>query len=812
MTDLLLDLRYAVRTLLRRPGFTAVAVATLALGIGANTAIFSAVHRFLLSPPPFADPQGLMVVYETSSGGGKGPVAVPNYLDLQREARSFAGLEVFSPNFFNLAGGGERPERVEGVRVTPGFFPLLGVEMKLGRGLPESAGFGPSGTSAERVAVLGHGLWQRRFGADPDVLGSTLRVNEEPFTIVGVLGEDFRMPWSRQPDVWLPLAVWSDEFLVRGSHNNTLMLGRLAPGVTPAAADAEVKTVYAELEREYPGTNTDHTAGVEPLAEQLVEDVRPALLVLWAAVGFVLLIACANLANLTLARAAGRRREMAVRRALGADRLRLVRQLLTESALLGLLGSAVGLLLGAWGIEALRAAAAGTPEAEALGLHPPVLVFSVALGLLTGLAVGLVPALSASRTAAGGLAASLAEGGRGGERSGRRLRRLLVAAEIAMALVLLIGAGLMIASFRQLAGIDTGFTVEHRLVASVLLPEGTYADDARRRDLYDRLLERLAGRPEVASAAFASPLPLTNATSSASVDVEGRDNGPGKSPSFRYSTVSPGYFETMGIPLLAGRPLRAGDGPQAPKVMLIDELTAERLWPGESEHGEAAVGRRLRPNGYDDWYTIVGVVASVIHHGIDRPREPHVYYSLEQRTPDRGHLVVATVGAPESAAAALREELAALDPDLPLGEVESLAERRSDALESYWYPMLLLGAFAFLALALAALGIYGVMAYAVAQRTREIGLRMALGAARRQVLSLVLGDAARVTATGLVVGLAGGVALSRLMAGLLYGVAPGDPVTLAAVTALLAAVALAACWLPARRAARVEPTVALRWE
>jgi putative ABC transport system permease protein len=803
MTDLLPDLRYAVRSLLRRPGFTAVAVATLALGIGANTAIFSVIHGLLLEPPPYAEPERLVMVQETNRGELT-QVAVANFVDLDREAGSYDGLAAYRWTSFNIAGGGERPERVEAGLATPDLFTALGVEPAHGRALSPQTDL--AGGTPPREVVLGPGLWQRRFASDPDVLGSTLRLDGEVFTIVGVLAEPLFLPQATEVELWVPLAVYArDEG--RGTHSNLAMVGRLAPGVPLAAARQEAAAVYARLAEEHPGTNVDVSAVVAPLAERLVEDVRPAALVLWAAVGFVLLIACANLANLMLTRAAGRHRELAVRRALGAGRGRLVRQLLTESCVLGLAGGAAGLLLGAWGLELLRAALPPGPRTERLAIDPTVLVFTLGLALATGLVIGLVPAWTASRRAA---ASGLAEGGRGGgpDRGGRRLRQLLVAAEVAMALVLLIGAGLMIDSFRKLRQVDPGFATGHLLVADLLLPGGDYDSDAKRLAFYSRLRERLAARPGVAGVTLASPLPLTDSSSASSFAVEGRSYGYGENPSIRWSKVAPGYFEVMGVPVRAGRGFDERDEPGAPEVIVIDTLTAERQWPGED-----AVGKRIRFTWQEgSWLTVVGVVAPVHHLELDQPPQPHVYLPLPQYPPGGAHLVVATEGEPLALADAVREEVAALDPELPLGDVATMEEQRRGGMSRYWYPMLILGLFAALALALAALGIYGVMSYAVAQRTREIGVRMALGAAREQVVRMVLSEGARVVLAGAVAGLAAGLALARLMAGLLYEVTPGDPLSLTLVTLVLTAVALAACLLPARRAASVEPMEALRWE
>ncbi len=805
MTDLLLDLRYAVRSLLRRPGFAAVAVATLALGIGANTAIFSVIHGLLLEPPPYAEPERLVIGRETNRGQ-ETEVSVANFVDLDRAAGSYDALAAYRWTSFNLAGGDERPERVEAGMATADLFAVLGVAPRLGRGLAPGPDLGDAGTPPREV-VLGPGLWQRRFASDPDVVGTTLRLDGETFTVVGVLAEALHLPFVAEAELWVPMALFArDEG--RGNHSNMAMAGRLAPGVPMAAAQQELTEVYARLAEEYPGTNIDVSAQLAPLAERLVEDLRPAALVLWGAVGFVLLIACANLANLMLTRAAGRQRELSVRRALGAGRLRLVRQLLTESTVLGIAGGAAGLLLAAWGVELLRGAVGPGPRADRLVIDPTVLLFTLGLALATGLVVGLVPAWTASRRAA---AAGLAEGGRGGgpDRAGRRLRQLLVAAEVAMALVLLIGAGLMIDSFRKLRQVDPGFETEHLLVADVLLPGAAYDSDEKRLAFFERLRERLAARPGVTGVAVASPLPLMHSSSASSFAVEGRSYEYGENPSIRWSKVTAGYFELMGVPLRAGRTFEERDGPGAPGVIVVDTLTAERQWPGED-----AVGQRIRLSWQeeDEWMTVVGVVAPVHHLDLDEPPQPHVYFPLAQLPAGGGHVGVATRGEPLELADAVREEVAALDPNLPVGDVASMEEQRHGGLEEYWYPMLLLGLFAALALALAALGIYGVMSYAVAQRTREIGVRMALGAAREQVVRMVLGEGARVVAAGAAAGLVAGLALARVMAGLLYEVAPGDPVSLTVVTLVLATVAFTACLLPARRAASVDPMEALRWE
>jgi putative ABC transport system permease protein len=796
------DLRYGLRSLRQSPGLAAVAVLALGLGIGANSAIFSVVDAALLRPLPFHDPGRLMLVLESnpSKGYPSFPLSPLNYIDYRDQNSAFERLAAFESTSFILTGAGD-PAKLDGARVAAGFVDTLGIAPSLGRPfLPDEDRPG-----AGRVAILGHGLWQRRFGSDPALVGRTIMLGGVAYTVVGVMPQGFSFP--NRSEIWTAMALGDDELKSRGAHY-LLAIGRLAPGVSLERARADLATIGSRLQIQYPDSNTGWTARVDPLAERVAGDARPALLVLLAAVAFVLLIACANVAGLLLARASARHREFAIRAALGAGRARLVRQQLTESLLLALLGGAAGLLLAMWGTDLLAAAAPpGIPRVSEVGVDGRVLSFTLGLSLITGVLFGLAPALQASRA---DLNESLKEGGRGGAGPRRhRARAVLVVAEVALALVLLAGAGLLLRSFQRLQAIDPGFDPREVLAVEIELPDGRYPEPPRLASFFTAAIERLAALPGVRSAGGVYPLPMSGDRFFFSFGVEGRPVADADRPSAAYYVASPGYFRAMGIRILRGRAFDERDREGAPRVALINDTLARRFFPGEDP-----IGRRMViDNGPRDRFReIVGVVEDVRHDdlgGEARPQmyEPHLQAPLSSMT-----LVVRSATDPAGLAEAARREILVLDRDQPVSRAVPLERLVADSIARPRYSMLLLGAFAAVALVLATMGIYGLLSHAVAQRTHEIGIRMALGARRRDVLALVIANGMGLAMAGVGIGLLGALALTRLMAGLLFQVSPTDPMTLAAVSALLAGVAFLACVIPARRATRVDPMAALRCE
>jgi len=803
------DVRYGLRSLAKNPGFTAVAVLALALGIGANSAIFSVVNAILLRPLPYKDPDRLVMVWEDRSKNGypRDTPAAGNFHDWREQNQVFEGMAAVANQSFNLTGSGE-PERVDGRRVSANLFQLLGVEPLHGRRfLPEEDQPG-----AGRVVVLSHGLWQRRFGSDPQVLGSQLTLDGESHTVVGVMPADFRFP-SPEDQMWVPIAFNSQEAANRGRHF-LQVYARLKPGVGLEQARAEMDTIAARLQQQYPNSNTNVGAAVVPLHEQLVGDIRPALLLLLGAVGFVLLVACANVANLLLARAAARQKEIALRLALGASRARLLRQFLTESLLLALLGGASGLLLALWGVNLLRSfIPESVSQASTVSVDSSVLAFTLLVSVLTGLVFGLAPA---SQTSGFNLNETLKEGGRDSAagRRGGRVRSLLVVAEVAVSLVLLIGAGLLINSFLRLRGVDPGFRTDNLLTMKVVLPKTKYPDHARRSAFYTELLGRVAALPGVNSAAVTTNLPLTFKGNSMGVSIEGRpDPGPGQRPSVVTRVVSPDYFRTMGIGLLQGRQFGRDDRADTTSVAVVSETLARRFWPGEDPLGKRLTPGPATSTNPDDWITVVGVARDVRQFELDADPKPQMYLSYEQAGFfEPGDLVVSTAVDPLGLAGAVRQAVWQVDRDQPVSDVRTMSDILSASLARQRFSTLLLALFAAVALALAAVGVYGVMSYTVARRTHEIGIRMALGARQRDVLRLAVGQALRLVAAGVAVGLAGALLLTRVMASQLYGVSATDPVTLVTITLVLVCVALLASYVPARRAARVDPLIALRYE
>lgn len=804
MGTILQDLRYGMRVLLQRPGFTAVAVLALALGIGANTAIFGVVNTVVLRPLPYPDPGRLMTVWDdnTRQGWPKDVTGYSTFTEWKAQSSLFESMAAYSYSSPNLTTEGD-PERVLGARVTPDFFRVFGVAPELGRGFQP----GEDVEGNDQYAVLSHGLWQRRFGGDRGILGQTLRLNDAPVTVVGVMPPLFQMP-DAETEVWVPMRAPTEPD--RGNHYLNVV-GRLKEGATLEQAEAQLDVVMQSLAKQYPDAYEGFGARIVSLHEHLVGDVRPSLLVLLGAVLAVLLIACANVANLLLARTAAREREIALRTALGAGRGRIVRQLLTESVLLAMAGGTLGLGLAIWGGDLLvRLAPGGVPRLEGLCVDLSVLAFTLALALLTGLVFGLAPALQMSRP---NLTESLKEAKSvGAGVRGRRLRSLLVVAEIGLALVLLVGAGLLLQSFARLRDVQPGFNAERMLTFQVSLPRAKYPDGPLLEAFPSQALERLRALPGVQSAAALHTLPLSGNYSSAGFSIEGRPAPPRTANiDAKYNPLSAGLFETMGIGLVRGRVFQPTDRSDAPPVVVINETMVSRYFPGEDP-----LGKRFKWGSADTkespWREIVGIVQDTRQRSLEQEPAPEVFMPLEQE-PARGlTFVVRSVGDPQALAGALRAEILALDRSLPIYNLRTMEQVLSESMARRRFNLWLLGLFSGLALLLASLGIYGVMSYMVTQRTREIGIRMALGAKRRDVLRLVLGQGVVLVGVGIAAGLAAAAGLSYTLASLLYGVSRTDPATYVGVSGLLAAVALLACYLPARRAMRVDPMVALRYE
>jgi putative ABC transport system permease protein len=805
--DLLHDLRYAARTQLKNPAFTIVAVIALALGIGANTAIFSVVNTVLLRPLPYKNPDRLMMVWEEASKHGypRDTPTAANFVDWRDQNQVFEGMAAMLEASFNLTGTGD-PERLEGNRVSAALFPLLGVEPQIGRVFTAAE----DQPGSQRVVLLSYGLWQRRFGGDPGIVGKSLTLNGDSYTAVGVMPARFHFP-TINDQVWVPIAFSPEEAGNRNVHY-LRVLARLKPGVTMSQAQTEMSTIATRLQQQYPQTNTDVGAVVTSLQEQLVGDIRPALLILLGAVALVLLIACANVANLLLARAAVRQKEIAVRVALGARRWRLIRQFLTESVLLSTLGGIVGLAIAYGGLFLLKAfIPENISQAREISIDFKVLGFTLLVSLATGVIFGLAPAIQAVRF---NQIETLKEGGRdaatGG--SGKRLRSLLVTAEVAISLVLLIGAGLLLNSFLRLRNVDPGFRIDNLLTMKIVLPEPKYEEAARRSQFYTDLVQRVEGLAGVRSAAVTTSLPLYSQGKSTSIGIEGRPAPPpGQEPIIVTRVISPEYFDTMGIPLLQGRQFTEQDTATSPNVVVISETMARRYWPNEDPIGKRiATGRIRKP---EDWIQVIGVVKDVRQFKLTIDPKPQMYLSHKQAEfffPE--DLVVRTDVDPTSMAATVRNAVWQIDKDQPVSNIQTMEEILADSIARQRFSMLLLAIFAAVALVLAAVGIYGVMSYSVAQRTHEIGIRMALGAQTGSVLKLAVGYGMKLVGIGIVIGLIAAFALTRVMSTLLFGVTATDPATFTLISLLLICVAAIASYVPARRATKVDPMIALRYE
>ena len=810
MTSLWQDLRYGLRMLWKQPGFTAVAVVALALGIGANTALFSVVNAVLLRPLPVAEPAALVNIWGTNPQADetRENPSFLNFADWREQSHGFQSVAAYTNTFATLTGN-DAPEALDGLATSPELFATLGVQPIMGRTFTAQ-----ETQAADAPIVISQELWRRRFGARSDIIGQPVTLDGRPRTVVGVLPARFKFPFdaSAVKDFWTPLNP-NDELNTKRGVGYLNVIARLKPGVTLAQAQGEMDTIAHRLAAQYPENNSGRGVTLISTYEDTVGGVRPALLVLLGAVGFVLLIACANVANLLLARATRRQREIAVRTALGATRWRVVRQLLTESLLLSLAGGACGLLLALWGVDALASVLPeDVPRVREIALDGRVLAFTLGIAVLTGLVFGLAPALAASRL---DVNEALKAGGRGtGGWRRNRLRSFLVVAEIALSLVLLVGAGLLLKSFVRLREINPGFKPERALTLSVALPTAKYETPEVQARFFQQLLTQMAAAPGVQATAAIFPLPFSGDNARGNFEVEGRPvESQSEAPSALSYIISPDYLRAMSIPLLKGRDFNERDTAATPRVALINETLARRFFAGEDP-----VGRRLVISSFADLdkpatCEIVGVVGDVKHDGLDAEAEAEYYLPHQQATLPFMTLVIrGTNDKPTTLVAGARAAVAQLDKDLPITDIKPMNEWLAASVAPRRFNMLLLGGFALLALCLATVGIYGVMAYTVAQRTHEIGIRLALGAQARDVLRLVVGQGMLLTLAGVVMGLCGALALTRVLATLLFGVTATDPFVFAGVTLLLGLVALIACLVPARRATRVDPMIALRHE
>ncbi|HEY6128659.1 MAG TPA: ABC transporter permease [Candidatus Acidoferrum sp.] len=815
------DIRYALRTLAKNPGFAAVAIVTLALGIGANTAIFSVVNTVLLRPLPFQEPDRLMALWHTPPqtsfpGIPTFSVSPANFLDWRDQARSFEGMSAYGFGQYTLTGTG-RPEAVRMVAATNGFFTILRAQPLFGRTFLEEE----DSPGREHEVVLSYKLWRSRFGGDRDIVGKNISLNQQAFAVVGVMKPDFEFPISVDPafspQMWKPMAWTAQDRAVRDNHNYAVV-ARLKSGVSLQQARAELNSISNQLAQQHPGENKGWGATAIRLRDDLVGDVRPALLILLGAVALVLLIACANVANLLLAKALTRRKEIAIRAALGASRYRLLQQSISETLLVALAGGALGLIVAHYGVQLIvRFLAQQLPRSAEIGLDGWVLTFALGISLLTGIAVGL---LSALRLAKNEVSESLKQGlGRtSSDSGGARTRSILVVSEVALSLVLLIGAGLLIRSLTVLRHVNPGFDPNQLLTLDIAIPSSKFSTPAQMATFFDSVLGRVRVLPGVQYAGLIDSLPLSGGGSHQPISVEGRPVvAMADQPEVDVRLISPGYISAMHIPLLSGRDLNESDIEGRPAAVLISQSMARLFWPNENPIGKHLTQYFFRETPR----VVVGVVADVKLDALNETRPvPTLYTSLAQVSPSTGEtwrsfgmsLAVRTSGDPLNVVAMITNSVHEVDTEVPLLNIHPMDETVSASLSPQRFTMLLLAAFAGTALLLAAAGIYGVMAYVVTRRTREIGVRMALGAATGDVFRLVVGQGMWTTGIGLAIGIVGSIALARTMQSLLFGVGPTDPMTLLGVVLLLGAVSFLACWIPARRAMRVDPLVALRDE
>ena len=813
MDALIRDVRYSTRKLLRTPAFTAIVIGTLSLAIGATTAVFSIVNGVLLDPLPLRDPSRVVAVTSTGRDGSRNLISYADFMDYRAQSHLVPAMAAYDVGTHNLSGTSDEPLRLFGSRVNANFFDVIGLAPILGRTFAK----GEDAKNASRTVVLDEGLWRSRFGSDPRLVGQQITIDNRPHTVIGVVPH---LELGRPSDVWLPLIPENgeDDPGNRGGHY-LRAVGRLAPAVPVERAAVELAQIGRQLEKQYPESNTKFGATVLPLRESIVGSVRPALLVMLGGVGFVLLIACANVANLLLVRASTRETEIAVRTALGAGKRQLVRQLVTESMLLSLGGTAVGTAMAAWAVDAVKAfGPRGVPRLSNVAIDGRVLGFSVLVAIVTGILFGLVPALHTARTNVGQM---LKESTRGssGRRGTRRMRGALVVAEMALAVILLIGAGLLARSFVALTQVDPGYRPDNVVTMSVSLPNRKYPWDQEAINFERGVLDRVRNLPEVQSAALAFGRPLYEAGIRTSLELSDR---PRTTPENRMITdvrsVTPAFFSTLRIPLASGRLFQETDAPNAPPVVLVSQAFVKKYFPNQSPIGKRITlgwGRQRTANPADTVSAggeIVGVVGDVKANGAREAAPVTVYLPFEQAPITDMSLVVRSASAPATIINASRLAIKEVDADLPIFDVKTMTDALSDSVAQPRFYALLLGSFATIALVIAALGIYGVISYTVSQRTRELGIRIALGAQRERVLRLVIGQGLTLTVVGVVLGVAGAYLLTRLIASLLFGVTAADSATFVAVAIVFLVVACLASYLPARRAAGVDPIIAMRAE
>ena len=788
--------------LVKKPGFTIITIITLALGIGANTAIFSVVNTVLFRPLPYEEADRLVILSEGNEQVPARAISYPNFLDWRERNQSFEAMSTIRGWQLTLTGAGE-PESLNGRMISADYFSVMRARPLLGRDfLPEEDKAG-----ADPVTILSYGLWQRRFGGDENIIGRAITLDDRPFTVVGVMPQSFRHQGT--PDLFVLMGQWTGQgnWMQRDVRVAGFVVARLKPGVTLQQARANMDAVSEQLIEQYPRYNSGHHINIASLYENTVGDARTSLMMMLGAVAFVLLIACANVANLLLARAATRRKEFAIRAALGASRARVIRQLLTESMLLAFAGGALGLLLALWGIDLLRAAEPGSiPRMAELSLDRRVLVFTLSISALTGIIFGLAPALQITRD---GLHKKLKESSKTtSEGRAGKIRGWLVVAEVALALVLLIGAGLLIKSFARALESDTGFDPANVLTMRLSLPRARYSENEKVNRFHQQLLERVAALPGVEAASISNDLPTFISGWQTDIAIKDRPAiKPGEELHVDWGIVSADYFAAMKIPLIRGRVFTPHEIESGAAAVVIDETMQQRFWPGEDALGKYILYDSPTP------HEVIGVVKSVKRYGGETPPRGRIYTPLSRMTLWRASLAIRLTSSDTAGVvAAVTREIHAADKDLPVSEVETMRSLLAQEISPQRFNTMLLSLFAASALILAAVGLYGVMSYSVAQRTQEIGIRMALGAQRRDVLSLVVRQGMMLTLAGVAVGLLAAFALTRLMSSLLYGVSAADPLTYAATSLLLTGVALGACFVPARRATRVDPMVALRYE